>query len=349
MYNQQFWQTYINKNSDVIDRLIDKNYKKFCRIYKKSIHTSSLKISAIDANHFVHDRLMKRLIDADTLYKNTDEKDVPLDDKSYFIRQISIIVHSYFWSSMVSHNYNRIESIIRWKCFPDEQDDVHSYIHGQLVNNDFRILRRFNQKKKQKNEKKKKITPEKYLENMVQLRINAFFDNGCNIPTWISRLKDNLLQKIYQYLCCRKKNEEDFIPKLKGHKFFTIEKNIDLIQKSHPNCGYQNTEVSIDQYMPGYKPNEMDIESITLMRLLNITIFETYEVHPADTLIIKSLKKDLNRANIRPSHRMMLRLYFFEGYTYKEIGEKMGMRTDQVSGQIRPVRETIKSILSKYL
>jgi len=348
MHNQQYWQKYIDKNSDNIEKLIDRLNKQFGKQYQNCIQTLSLKMNDIEGHRFVYDRIITRLLNADNLYQQTDEKDVPSDDHAYFQRQVSVIVHSYFWSSLVTQQYQRIKYIISRKCFPNELTDVLSYINEQLVHNDYRILRIYNSKKKTE-AKKKTISPEKYLEYIVHMRINAFFDKGCNIPTWIKRLKDNLLKTIFQYLCCRRKKEDEFIPKLKGHKYSTINKKILCIQKKHPNCGYRHTEVDLGEIYFGNTPEDMDIETITLKRLLNVVIFETFEDHSEDTLLIKSLKKDLNSINIRDEQRIMLQLLFFEGYTYKEIGKKMNMRTNQVSGQIRPIREAIKTILSNYL
>jgi RNA polymerase sigma factor (sigma-70 family) len=348
MHDQRFWQNYINENSESIKIIIDRLYKKLSQTYQRCIQELSLNMNAVDAHRFVRDRLMTRLLNADELYQQTDEKEVPSDDKAYFKRQAAIVVHSYFWSTLVTQYYEQIQSIIRRKCFSDERKDVLSYINEQLVHNDFRILRRYNVKEKTK-EEKKTISPENYLVYIVHMRINAFFDEGCNIPAWIKKLKDKLLKKIFQYLCCRKKNEDEFIPKLIGHKYSIIKKNIHCIQQKHPDCGYRYTEVCLEDTYFGHTPDEMDIEAITLKRLLNVVIFETYDDHPEDTLLIESLKKDLNNITIRDDQRLMLQLFFFEGYTYKEIGEKMGMRTDQISGQIRPIRENIKSILSKYL
>jgi len=328
MYDNKFWRQYINKHREELKQLVRQFYPD-----KSELNT---------VLEFVNERLILRLVEADTKYKQTDSKDSISDIDLYFKVQATVIIQSYFWSVLIVNQYDKMQSIVNWKCWPDEREDVLSYITEKIIYNDYRVLRIHD---------KNRSTPESYFSYVVRQKIKSFFDEGCNIKAWIKK-RHSLFKKVYQYLCCRLRTEDEVIDKLtkSNHKYNTIQHAIKQIQRKYPDCGVSDIEIPIETtILNGDIPKEMDIETLQLIRFLNVIFSEKYENSPDDTPLIQQLKKALNQQNIKAKQRIMIRLYFFEGYTYKEIGDKLGLTTDQVSGQIKYVRDKLKEIITQFL
>jgi RNA polymerase sigma factor (sigma-70 family) len=328
MHDHKFWQHYINTHREELKQLVRQFYPD-----KNQFYT---------VFEFVNERLIRRLVEADTEYKQTDCKEEFPDIDSYFETQAIVIIQSYFWSVFIVDQYDQMQSIVNWKCWPDERKEVLSYVRDKIIHNDYRALRIHD---------KDRSTPESYFSYVVHQKIKSFFDDGCNITAWIKK-RHSLFKKVYQYLCCRLRTEDEVIDKLtkSNHKYNTIQHAIEQIQRKYPDCGVSDIEIPIETtLLNGYIPKEMDIETLQLIRFLNVIFSEKYENSPDDPPLMQQFKEELNQLNIKAKQRIMIRLYFFEGYTYKEIGDKLGLTTDQVSGQIKYVRDKLKEIITQFL
>jgi len=334
MHDPDFWNQYLSENSETLKNLVRESYpnKEFNDVF-----------------HYVCDRLILRLVEADTKYKTTDgtlglsdENNDHSNINNYFKCQAQIIIQSYFWSVFIVKNYEKMTSIIKKKCWPEERKDVSSFLNSKIIHNDYRRLRT----------KKDKYTPDQHFSYVVNKNIDGFFYTNCNIPEWIEKLNNKLFRKVYQLLCCRKRTQDEVIDKLikQKHKYSIIKDAIDKVQLKNPDCGIDEIMIPIDEIIIiDTTSQSVDPETISLKRILNVIFYESYENHPDDTLIIKRLKKDLKKLKIGPKLKVMLHLFFCEEYTYQEIADKMDMRLNQVTGQIQHIKRRLKEILKKYL
>jgi len=286
-----------------------------------------------NAFQFTKERVIRRLVKADKKYWRTDGALGADNTDNYFYHQATIVIQSYQWSNLVTKNYEKMNKIIQNKCWPDEQDDVFGYVFEKIIDNDYRLLRT-----------NRKIPPDKYFFTQVRNKIKEYFSKKCKPPKWIRKHENFLFWTVYRLLCCRHLDKYEVINILiqNGRKETAVENVVSEIQTELPECGLTDKTIKEGEYEPP------DPVTIFLKKLLDIISNGTYEENPEDTTIIKDIKKKLIKINIKPRQRIMLRLYYCEEYTYKEIAEKMGMRIYQVSGKIAYIIKQLSKILKPY-
>jgi len=287
-----------------------------------------------DAFQFTKKQLIRRLLEADKKYWRTDGKLGGNNTDDYFYHQALIVIQSYEWYKLVTINYEKMKKFISQKTSPNEREEVFLYVFEKIIDNEYRALR-INSKQ----------TSKKILFKQVKNKIGEFFHKKCNTPTWIRNHSNFLYWSVFKLLCCRKIDKYEVINILmqEGRKVSALENVITEIIIKHKDCGASDKPVKEGESKPP------DDTTIFLQRLHDIFLNEKYEENPEDAVNIKKLKKDIKKLRINPKQKNMLRLYFCEEYTYREIAEKMGMRINQVSGQIAYIRRRLKRVLKKYL
>lgn len=174
MHDHKFWQHYINTHREELKQLVRQFYPD-----KNQFYT---------VFEFVNERLIRRLVEADTEYKQTDCKEEFPDIDSYFETQAIVIIQSYFWSVFIVDQYDQMQSIVNWKCWPDERKEVLSYVRDKIIHNDYRALRIHDNDRS---------TPESYFSYVVHQKIKSFCIHSANRQM---KPLDSLIQ--HQFLLC---------------------------------------------------------------------------------------------------------------------------------------------------